>query len=520
MAQQDQEVMYYNNYLFLLLPMVLLLIVKFRLPRKHGGKNLPPGPWRLPVIGSLHHLVGALALPHRALRDLARAYDAPLMLLHLGELEVTVASSAGAASEIMKTHDAAFATRPRTATMRALTREGLGIAFAPHGEHWRQARKLSTTGLLGARQVRSQRGAREVETAALVATVASLSSASGPMNVSFLLSAYITDVVTRTVLGHPIGDLRDEFLERLDEGVKLVVGFSLADLFPSSRLARAFSGALRRAELLSREMSQLMDRITEEHRARRMSAGTRDEEEDLLDVLIRIQADGGIDGPLDNRTIRAIITDMFAAGSESTSTTIEWAMAELMRAPAALLRAQSEVRGTFAGESRVREEALPELHYLHLVIKETLRLHPVAPLLLPRECLEPRRVLGYDVPKGVMVLINAWAIGRDTASWGADAEEFRPERFEEAGAAAPDFRGTNFEFVPFGAGRRMCPGITFGLAVLELALASLLFHFDWELPAGSSGELDMAEAVGAAVRRMSDLRLHATVRVPVPAPTL
>ncbi|VAI55893.1 unnamed protein product [Triticum turgidum subsp. durum] len=265
-------------------------------------------------------------------------------------------------------------------------------------------------------------------------------------------------------------------------------------------------------------MSRLMDGIIAEHRERKRTAGAGDDDKDLLDVLLRIQADGGLRAPLDIGTIRAVITDLFGAGSETSATTLQWAMAELMRSPAALRRAQVEVRGALAGESRVREEVLPELRYLHLVIKETLRLHPAVPLLLPRECTEPRRVLGHDVPKGAMVLVNAWAIGRDTASWGMDAEDFRPERFEEAGggAAAADFRGADFEFVPFGAGRRMCPGIMFGLAVMELALASLLFHFDWELP-GDAGGLDMAEALGITAGRKSDLWLHATVHVPHPS---
>ncbi|VAI55892.1 unnamed protein product [Triticum turgidum subsp. durum] len=518
MATQDADNRY-HHYLVLatILVLPLLLLVKLR-PRKQGGENPPPGPWQLPVIGSLHHLVGAL--PHRAMRDLAHRLDAPLMLLRLGELRVVVASSAGAAREIMKTHDAAFATRPRTATIRALTRDGLGVAFAPHGEHWREIRKLCVTELLGARRVRSLRGSREAEAASLVASVVAsmAASASEPVNVSLLLATYVTDAVVRAVVGDRIGDLLDEFLDRLDEGVKVAAGFSLADLFPSSRLAHAFSGAARRAEAHSREMSRLMDGIIAEHRERKRTAGAGDDDKDLLDVLLRIQADGGLRAPLDIGTIRAVITDLFGAGSETSATTLQWAMAELMRSPAALRRAQVEVRGALAGESRVREEVLPELRYLHLVIKETLRLHPAVPLLLPRECTEPRRVLGHDVPKGAMVLVNAWAIGRDTASWGMDAEDFRPERFEEAGggAAAADFRGADFEFVPFGAGRRMCPGIMFGLAVMELALASLLFHFDWELP-GDAGGLDMAEALGITAGRKSDLWLHATVHVPHPS---
>jgi cytochrome P450 len=196
-------------------------------------------------------------------------------------------------------------------------------------------------------------------------------------------------------------------------------------------------------------------------------------------------------------------------------------MAELIRHPAALHKAQAEVRRVLAGQSRVQEDALPELRYLHLVIKETLRLHAAVPLLLPRECqADPScRVLGeYDVPRGAMVLVNAWAIGRDARSWGPDAEEFRPERFEGGGdRAGLDFRGTDFEFVPFGAGRRICPGIALGLAVMEMGLASLLFHFDWELPGGSDPcQLDMEEALGITAKRKSDLWLIATVRVPPP----
>jgi hypothetical protein len=208
----------------------------------------------------------------------------------------------------MRTHDAALATRPRTATIRALTRDGVGVAFAPQGEHWRQLRKLCVTELLGARRVRSLRGSREAEAASLVASVASAAASSMPVNVSALLATYVTDAVVRAVVGDRIGN-HDAFLECLDEGVKVAAGFSLADLFPSSRLARAFSGAARRAELHGAKMSRLMNGVIEEHRARRKSAaGAGDDEEDLLDVLLRIQTDGGLHVPLEIGTIRAVIT--------------------------------------------------------------------------------------------------------------------------------------------------------------------------------------------------------------------
>jgi cytochrome P450 len=189
-------------------------------------------------------------------------------------------------------------------------------------------------------------------------------------------------------------------------------------------------------------------------------------------------------------------------------------MSELIRNPRTLHKAQAEVRRALAGRSHVAEDALLDLPYMRLVIKETLRLHPPAPLLLPREYREPCHVLGYDVPQGAVVLVNAWAIGRDSASWGADAEEFRPERFEGGGEA--EFWGTDYQFVPFGAGRRMCPGVTFALSYLELGMASLLYHFDWELPGGADpAKLDMAEGFGISARRKTDLWLNPTVQVPV-----
>lgn len=176
-------------------------------------------------------------------------------------------------------------------------------------------------------------------------------------------------------------------------------------------------------------------------------------------------------------------------------------------------RAQAEVRGAFVLKMKVTEDGLCKLSYLHCVIRETLRLHTPAPLLLPKECQETCQVMGYDVPKGTMVLVNAWAISRDPQYW-VDPETFNPERFE---CDTRDFKGNDFDFTPFGAGRRICPGMSFGLANVELALANLLFHFDWSLPDGlRPNELDMTESMGIIARRVKDLRLGATVSVQQP----
>jgi len=210
--------------------------------------------------------------------------------------------------------------------------------------------------------------------------------------------------------------------------------------------------------------------------------------------------------------VRAV-QDLFAGGSETAATSLQWTMAELMRTPRVMRKVQDEVRQALAGRPTVTEDDLGDLRYMRLVIKESLRLHPPVPLLLPRECRNTCRVLGFDVPVGTIVFVNAWAIARDPSYW-EKPEEFVPERFENGKV---DFKGTDFEYLPFGAGRRMCPGMVFGLVHLELALAGLLYHFDWEMPSGmKAADLDMTEEMGVTTRRLHDLRLVPVVRVPVP----
>ncbi|KVH89318.1 cytochrome P450 [Cynara cardunculus var. scolymus] len=181
---------------------------------------------------------------------------------------------------------------------------------------------------------------------------------------------------------------------------------------------------------------------------------------------------------------------MFTGGTDTSAMTIEWAMSEMMKNPNVMEKAQKEVRETFKGKKTIVEADLEDLVYLKLIIKETLRLHPPLPLLLPRECIEQCQIDGYDIPLKTKVIVNAFACAVDPEYWD-DAESFKPERFDKSSV---DFMGTNFEFVPFGAGRRMCPGITFGLISIEFALAQMLYYFNWQLPSGlSPKDVDMTE---------------------------
>ncbi|XP_062215215.1 dolabradiene monooxygenase-like [Phragmites australis] len=473
---------------------------------KQPALRLPPGPWQLPIIGSLHHLLLSRFsdLPHRALREMSAIYG-PLMLLRFGSVPTLVVSSAEAAREVMRTHDIAFCSRHLSATLDIISCGGQGILFSPYNDRWRHLRKVCMLELFNQRRVLSIRPVREDEVARLLHNISSECGNGHPINLSEGICRMINDIVVRTSIGARC-KYRDEFLHELDEAVRLTGGFNLADLYPSSRLVRRLSAAARDMGRCQRNIYRIIKSIMHE----RAVTPTPELEEDLLGVLLRLQREGGLQFALTDEILSTVIFDIFAAGSETSSTVLVWAMSELIKNPRVLQKAQSEVRETFKGRDKLCEDDMVNLSYLHLVLKEALRLHAPAPLLLPRQCRETCQVMGYDVTKGTKVFVNVWAIARDNKLWD-DAEEFRPERFD---GSSIDFRGTDFEYTPFGAGRRICPGIMHGLANMELVLASLLYHFDWELPVGVTYEqLDMTEAFGITVRRKSRLWLQAKPRI-------
>ena len=199
--------------------------------------------------------------------------------------------------------------------------------------------------------------------------------------------------------------------------------------------------------------------------------------------------------------------DLLTGGTDTSAETVDWAMVELLRHPSAMAKVQAEVRQAMKGNSSLEQNnVVSNMKYLKLVIKETLRLHPPGPML-PRSSNKEHLINGYTIPAGAMVLVNVWAMHRDPRNW-RDPEKFEPERFEEK---AVDFTGGDFEYLPFGTGKRMCPGMTFGLATVESALAQMLYHFDWKLPEGVRAEdLDMIETVGLSAPRKQKLFVVAT----------
>uniref|UniRef100_A0A452YJW7 Cytochrome P450 71A1 n=1 Tax=Aegilops tauschii subsp. strangulata TaxID=200361 RepID=A0A452YJW7_AEGTS len=392
-----------------------LLVSKTR-SKVAARRTLPPSPPSLPVFGHLR-LLGSL--PHRSLRSLAASYG-PVMYLRLGRVPTVVACSAAAAEEAMKTRDLAFASRPKLF----------------------------------------------MEVAALVDRVR---RAGTVVNLSDNLIVYSFTAISRATFGDADygidGEEGGARLRKVFAEIEELLGtVPMGEKVPWLRWVDVVTGLERKARRAFEEMDGLLERVITDHRQRR-GAGDGDQR-DFVDVLLAAKE-------LDTNGIKAIILDMLAAATDSTFTLLEWAMAELINHPQEMRKLQDEVRTAVGDAGHVTEDHLPDLRYLKAVVKETLRLHPPTPLLLPRETVEDTQLLGYHVPAGTRVL------------------------------------GQDFAFLPFGAGRRGCPGVRFAMPSNELALASLVYHFDWELAGGRKPPVDMTELHGLSVRLKTPLLLVA-----------
>ncbi|GKE87122.1 cytochrome P450 71A1-like protein, partial [Tanacetum coccineum] len=203
--------------------------------------------------------------------------------------------------------------------------------------------------------------------------------------------------------------------------------------------------------------------------------------------------------------------DLLAGGTESSAVTVEWAISQLLKKPEIFQKATEELDRVIGKNRWVQEKDMPNLPYVEAIAKETMRLHPVAPMLVPRRAREDCKVGGYDITEGTRVLVSVWTIGRDPKLWDKP-EEFCPERFIGRDI---DVKGHDFELLPFGAGRRMCPGYSLGLKVIEATLANLLHGFTWNLPSKmTKDDLNMEEIFGLSTPKKFPLLTVAQPRLP------
>ncbi|XVF49792.1 hypothetical protein PTKIN_Ptkin04bG0044000 [Pterospermum kingtungense] len=490
---------HYNNPLFLFLILLVSLLIWLKIAK--GKKlNLPPSPPKLPIIGNIHQLG---KLPHRSLRDLSKKYGS-LMFLQLGHNPTLVVSSAEMAREIVKNHDILFSSRPSSTAANILIYGCTDVAFAPYGEYWRQVRKICVVELLSLRRVHSFQLVRDDEVELVINQIRNASVKGEFVNLTEMMMAVSNNIVSRCAIGRKFeeedGNIKFGQLARRVE--ILLVSFCVGDMFPYLKWLDVLTGLIPRLNATSRYLNAVTDKIIEERRASSLDQITH---MDFVSILLQLQKDGMLEMDFTQDNLKAVILDMFVGGTETTSTTIEWAMAELLKNPDIMKNVQEEVRNVVGKKAKVDVNDINQMEYLKCVIKETLRLHPVLPLLVPRQTTASVKLGGYDIPSNTTVIINAWAIQRDP-NWWEKPEEFIPERFENNPV---DFKGQDFHFIPFGVGRRGCPGIQFGVASIEYLMANLLYWFDWKLPAGDIAEnLDMSENRSLTVSKKYPLLVH------------
>ncbi|CAN0925995.1 Premnaspirodiene oxygenase, partial [Linum grandiflorum] len=466
---------------------------------------LPPGPWKLPIIGNLHQMLYGNLLPHHRLTELATIYG-PLMHLQLGEVSTVVVSSAELAKEFLQTKDINFSTRPCLPSAYTIFYQGRDIVFG-NGDYWKQMRKIFVQELLAPNRVKSLLPTIEAEVDQLVTSIRS--SSGSTINIGGMIVSLGTSLISRTVFGK-IQKHSDSFYPIKREIIRAVEGSNLWDLFPSSYLVRLLTNTESKLKKLHNEVDVVLQTIIDDHIAARSVNNDIKAHEDIVDVLLNYNLRQDLQIRITNNDIKAVLLDIFIGGDDTSSSTIEWALTELMRNSQIMKKVQKEVRDQFDGKRRIDYEDVDQLYYFKLVIKETLRLHTPAPLI-PREARESTMIHGYHIPAKTRIIVNAWAIAHDHHNWH-EPENFYPERFRNDLSSNADYfkAGLDFSLIPFGSGRRICPGVQFGMAVVALSLANLLYYFDWKLPPSTTSQnLDMSEDFGISVKKQKDLFLIA-----------
>lgn len=475
--------------------------------------NLPPGPPGLPFIGHMH-LLGAN--PHVSLANMAQKYG-PLMSIRLGAKPCIICTSPETAKEFLKTQDANFGSRPYTSQGHHLMYARQDVAFQSSNPTWRNLKKIFSVELTSMPRLEASRHIREDEAAGLVRTIYEQRS----VDLKAQLATLISNIISRMVLNKRHAGVADPNSTQIEKDFPdmILTHFRLAGLFIPGDFIPALKWLdLGGLEAQMKEHGKRMDAfvadILSQHRERRSQGPVPKNEHDMVDVLLDHMELKDAPFQLTEDNVKALILDAFVAATESTVATTEWAMAELLRRPSLMATAHAELDAVVGRERLVQESDLQKLPYLQAMVKEAFRLHPVAPLLMPRESARASEAFGYDFPAKSRVIVNVWAIGRDPRVW-PEPLVFNPDRFLQPNLKHIDVKGQHFELLAFGAGRRVCPGVAMGVLVVQFVLASLLHSFDWSLPADMTPEdLDMTELFGLTLPRAAPLPCVAKPRLP------
>uniref|UniRef100_A0A0D6QTS8 Cytochrome P450 n=1 Tax=Araucaria cunninghamii TaxID=56994 RepID=A0A0D6QTS8_ARACU len=485
--------------------MATIILVLMHLRSRHSRRGLPPGPWGLPVIGNLHMLG---SLPHQSLSNLAKKYG-PLMYLRLGCIDTIVVSSPHMAAQVLQKQGGVFINRGKTLATEILAYNSCSIAFCPGDEYWREARRMAVSLIFTPKMLELFQSVRREEA---LEVVKSIWEASREQSKAISINPYVLNFtvnnMSRMAFGKRYVESSHEFNKLLFDIFELFGAFNIGDYIPWLEWLDV-QGYHKRMVDTRKRLDDLMERIVKDHMDENLKSPKDESKKDLVDLLLTAaqNLDSKVQFTIDN--IKAIGTDMFNGGVESVIVLVEWAMAELIKNPKSMNKLQQELDIVVGKDRQVDEADLPNLKYLKCIIKETIRLHPSVPLI-PRESVEECIIDTYRIPPKTKCLVNFWSFGRDPLVW-ENPLEFLPERFENSDINS---YGQYMEYIPGGAGRRICPGLLLGITMIEVVLASLVHSFNWNLPPPlQPNTLDMFETFGLSLPKKKPLLLVATPRL-------
>ncbi|KNA18155.1 hypothetical protein SOVF_073350 [Spinacia oleracea] len=495
---------------------ILFQWLKAKLHTPHH--KLPPGPPRWPIFGNLLQLG---PLPHRDFASFCEKYG-PLVYLKLGNVGAITTNDPEIIREILVRQDEVFASRPQTLAATHLAYNSGDVALAPMGPKWKRMRRICMEHLLTTRRLELFVNHRAEEAQHLIQDVWARSQGNNLVNLREVLGSFSMNNVTRMLLGKQYFGAGTagpqealEFMHITHQLFWLLGLIYLGDYLPIWRWVDPY-GCEKKMREVEKRVDDFHSKIIEEHRkAKKMKEemGVEEGEMDFVDVLLSLPGEDGKEN-MEDVEIKALIQDMIAAATDTSAVTNEWAMAEVIKHPRVLHKIQKEL-DTIVGPNRmVTESDLPHLNYLRCVVRETFRMHPAGPFLIPHESLRPTTINGYDIPAGTRVFINTHGLGRNPTVWD-NIEEFYPERhWPLDGSRVEISHGSDFKILPFSAGKRRCPGAPLGVVFVLMGLARLFHAFDWLPPEGMKAEeIDTKEVYGMTMPKAQPLMALAKPRL-------
>lgn len=492
------------SYLVIIFTFSMLLLIKFLIPtNKTNQKNhskLPPGPSPLPIIGNLLKLGNK---PHHSLANLSNIHG-PIMTLKLGQVTTIVISSADIAKEVLQTHDTLLSNRTVPDALSVLNHDQYSLSFMRVSPRWRDLRKICNNQLFSNKTLDSSQALRRRKLQDLLDDIKKCSEIEEAVDIGRVAFMTTINLLSNTFFSADFvhsAEEAGEYKEIVVSILKEVGAPNLSDFFPMLTVFD-LQGIRRRSVVSVKKVLSIFRRFVGERLKLREGTGSI-ENDDVLDALLNISLDDG-KIEMDKDEIEHLLLNIFVAGTDTTTYTLEWAMAELMHNPEIMSKVQKELEQVVGKGIPIQETDIAKLPYMQAVIKETFRLHPPVPLLLPRKAETDVEIGDYIIPKDAQVLVNAWVIGRDPNKWD-NANVFVPERFLDSEI---DVKGHHFELIPFGSGRRICPGLPLAIRMLPMMLGSLVNCFDWKLENGLNiDDLNKEDEYGITLEKSQPVRI-------------